>query len=129
MPLHLPLNAHLPVAPAELLRSHGYDVIAAQGILALRQLDDEDLLTEAARQRRALVTYNVRHFAPLARRWAHTGREHWGIILVHPRTIPQEDLGGQIEALGRLLASTPEDGLKNLTIFLKVASRAGNRVG
>jgi len=51
------------------------------------------------------------------------------IILVHPRTIPDEDLGGQIEALGRLLASTPEDGLKSLTIFLSVASRAGNRVG
>jgi hypothetical protein len=119
MPLRLLLNAHLPVALAASLKSRGYDVIAAQGIPDLRHLDDEDLLIEAAKQRRALVTYNIRHFAPLARGWAQGGREHWGIILVHPRTIPQEDLGGQIQALERLLASTSEEGLKNQTIFLE----------
>jgi len=117
--LRVLLDAHLPAALAELLRARGYDVVAAQAIPALRSLDDRNLLAEAAKQRRALVTYNIRHFAPLAREWAQTGREHWGIVLIHPHTMLQRDLGAQLLALEKLLASTPEDGLRNLAVFLE----------
>ncbi|MGH2355175.1 MAG: DUF5615 family PIN-like protein [Chloroflexota bacterium] len=119
MPLRLLLNAHLPTTLAEALRSRGYDVIAAQADERLRKLEEPDLLAEASGQRRVIVTYNVSDFDPLAREWARREQPHWGIVLVHSRTIRQGDFRGQLRALERLLASvSTEDGLYNQTIYL-----------
>lgn len=122
MPPRLLLDVHLSHALADELQRRGYDVIGAQRHDDLRRLSDEELLEECCRHRRAIVSYNIRHFDPLARRWAQAERPHWSIILIHSRSIPQQDFGGQLRALERLLnAIHDEAGLQDQTIFLAPA--------
>ncbi|HLF03443.1 MAG TPA: DUF5615 family PIN-like protein [Anaerolineales bacterium] len=42
---------------------------------------DEAQLEFAAQQGRAILTYNIKHFSPLAQLWYEAGRDHAGIIL------------------------------------------------
>jgi hypothetical protein len=42
---------------------------------------DEDQLAFAAAEGRAILTYNVRDFAPLHGQWLATGRPHAGVIV------------------------------------------------
>ena len=119
MPPRLLLDAHLSQSLADALRPHGVDAVAAQQDEVLGTMEDEDLLQEASRLHRAVVTYNIRDFDPLARRWAEAGRQHWGIILIHARTISQQDLGGQLRALlATLQPLASEDALQDQTVYL-----------
>jgi hypothetical protein len=125
VPPRLLLDAHLSDALAAGLRARGHDANAAQADVRLRHLADPDLLEEAARQERAVVTYNVRDYVPLAREWAVTGRHHWGIIVIHSRSIAQYDVGTQLRALDALLAAyPPADAWRDQTIFLTPARTA-----
>ncbi|MDI6772765.1 MAG: DUF5615 family PIN-like protein [bacterium] len=119
MPPRLLLDVHFSRAVADALRTRGFDVVAAQDDAWLRSRSDEHLLAAAAEQRRAVVTYNIDDFVTLARAWAMGERGHFGIVLVHPGTIAQADIGGQVRALERLLAPLPtEDALRTVTVFL-----------
>jgi len=117
--LRVLLDAHLPAALAELLRARGYDVVAAQAIPALRSLDDRSLLAEAANSAARLL----RTTSATSPRSQGSGRrldENTGESSSStPHTILQRDLGAQLLALEKLLASTPEDGLRNSTVFLE----------
>jgi hypothetical protein len=44
-------------------------------------MDDDEQLAFAAEQGRAVLTYNMKDFAPLATVWYEAGRNHAGIIL------------------------------------------------
>jgi hypothetical protein len=80
VPVKLLLDAHVWEGLAPALSARGYDVFAVVNS-PYRSLDDEPLLALAASQNRAVLTFNVKHFVPLARQWYHEGREHAGIIL------------------------------------------------
>ena len=121
MPPPLLLDVHLSHVVADGLNRRGFDVVAAAREVSLRQLEDAALLAEACLQRRAVVTYNIRDFAPLSREWAARERQHWGIVLIHPRTIAQSDLGAQLRALEGLLRALSDDGLRDQTVFLASA--------
>ena len=64
--------------------------------------DDEACLTEAARQRLTLVTYDRRTIPRLLKTWAESGRSHGGVIFVDEKTIAPSDVGGLVQALHRL---------------------------
>jgi predicted nuclease of predicted toxin-antitoxin system len=65
---------------AATLRDRGYDAINAQEEQR-KQFTDEEQLTFAALNQRALLTYNKKHFIPLAIEWWHEGRTHYGIVV------------------------------------------------
>ena len=77
--IKLLLDEHIWTGLTEALKKRGYDALH---ILDTEQggLDDEPLLTFAASQGRAVLTYNVKHFAPLVSLWYEAGREHAGVI-------------------------------------------------
>lgn len=104
---------------AKTLRERGYDVVAAVERDALGASDAAQL-ARAISEDRALVTYNVRDFGPLAKAAATAGREHAGIVLVSYRRLPPSDVGGLVRALAALLdeRSGPVD-LASQTLFLR----------
>lgn len=87
------------------LRERNLDVVAVIEIDGLRGTADPDLLVWAASEGRAIVTENVRDFAPLAQQWAQARRDHAGLIFTNPRRFArstQASPGNLIEALGAL---------------------------
>jgi hypothetical protein len=76
------LDEDVDVELASMLGAAGYDVLttlsAGRANLAL---SDDDQLTYAAANGRALFSHNVRDFVALAQEWASSGRVHAGLIL------------------------------------------------
>jgi len=115
------LDADVPPAVAVALARLGHDAIAGSGSPSLEELSDEDLLREATRQGRVLVTFNVADFVETAHRFAHAQEEHHGIVLIHSRSFSRVAIGAIAEALDRLFAS--RQTFANSLLFLKAASR------
>jgi uncharacterized protein with PIN domain len=80
------LDLMLPPKLAESLRAYGYDVTVARDLPTEVQRNDQALLAEATRQRRALVTCNYRdprsNSCLIHQEWVAQGKGHAGIILV-----------------------------------------------
>jgi hypothetical protein len=74
---------------ARQLRAKGYDVISVVADPALVGLPDDHVLAFAASEGRALVTANIKDFAPLDSRYRAAGQTHAGLILVSTKTFPQ----------------------------------------
>ena len=83
--MKLLLDTHHSPRAAERLRDEGYDVTAAAEDRLLATLSDEELLREAARDGRALVTENARDFDRIVRSWAAAGEHHAGVVFTSPR--------------------------------------------
>ena len=83
----------------------GHDVLALDQDETLSRLADEDVLALAVEQERIVITHNVRHFAPIVRSWAETGRGHHCAILV---TLPHTDYGAILRRLEQAFAARPE---------------------
>ena len=86
------------------LEARGHEVLALDRDQALARLPDEDVLELAAEQGRIVITHNVRHFAPIVRRWAETGRSHSGCILV---TLPHTSYGAILAGIEHAFAARP----------------------
>lgn len=121
------LDSHLSPALARGLRERGYDVVALQEEpRSLRGLPDDLLLAEAARQGRAIVTYNARDFAPLHRAFLAGGRSHAGIVLISSQAIRQDDIGGQLRALAAFLDEhAGETDIRDRLVWIRSVSRQG----
>ncbi len=65
------------------LRSRGIDVVTAAEAGMIRRKDEEHL-SLASDQRRALYSFNVRDFHEIHTKWTGIGRNHTGIILAQP---------------------------------------------
>jgi hypothetical protein len=65
-------------------------------------MGDELLLSQAAKHKLTLVTYDRRTIPPLLKMWAESGSNHGGVIFVDEKTIPPSDFGGLIRALQKL---------------------------
>jgi hypothetical protein len=110
------LDADVPPVLADALRKSGYDVLAASGDPAMGALSDADLLAEATRQDRVVVTFNVVDFVALTQDLARADRAHAGVILIHSRTFKRSDVGGMARALDALVRSRRD--LRNAVIYL-----------
>jgi predicted nuclease of predicted toxin-antitoxin system len=112
-PIKLLLDEHIWTGLTEALKKRGYEALH---VLDTDQsgLDDEPLLAFAASQGRAVLTYNVKHFAPLVSLWYEAGREHAGIIF--SVQLPPSEL---LRQTLKLLETLSADGLKNTARWLQ----------
>jgi hypothetical protein len=71
---------------SEAIRLQGYDVLEARALPIETQQDDWAILSEAARQRRVVVTCNYNdpasNFSSIHEEWQSQGKQHAGIILI-----------------------------------------------
>lgn len=81
--MRLLLDAHVsgPRIAAPLHKA-GHDVRAADEERELDGWGDEELLTLATSEERVMVTFDVKDFPDIARRWAEAGRAHAGLAIV-----------------------------------------------
>lgn len=120
--MRLLLDAHVSgpriAAP---LRETGHDVRSLDEERELDGWTDEALLALATGEERALVTFDVKDFPAIARKWAEAGRAHTGLAIVVG--IDHGEFGEIIRALERLLEQRPEiDDWADYTCFV---SRGG----
>jgi predicted nuclease of predicted toxin-antitoxin system len=107
------LDEDVNPAVAILLDADGIDVLSAQKAgRANRKITDEEQLTFAAGQGRAIITHNVKDYDRLARQWATEGKMHAGIIMGVSRE-PWE----LAEDIRRLQADYP-DGIRGYCLRL-----------
>jgi predicted nuclease of predicted toxin-antitoxin system len=102
------LDEDLSPRIAELLRRRGVDAISAAEV-GNRQISDQEQLLHAAREGRALVTRNVRHFVQLSKEALARQEPHAGMILCPPR-LRGFEIRAIADALTRLSKRFP-DGL------------------
>jgi len=112
VPAGILLDADVPPAVAAALVQRGHDAIAASG-------SHDDLLREATRQRRVLVTFNVVDFVEVAHRFAHAQEDHGGIVVIHSGSFPRTAIGAVAEALYRLIPV--RESFANSLLFLQSA--------
>lgn len=85
-----------------------------------RGISDEEELSFASSEGRAVITYNTKHFVPLARRWYAEGREHCGIILS-----PQISPGDLVHCVRNLLETLSAQELHNTVRWLQESTGEG----
>jgi uncharacterized protein with PIN domain len=107
------LDENIPPALAVILRSRGYDVVSAHEV-DMRGKKDEEQLEYAIAQGRVLLTFNVRHFAPLAKSYFEQGREHPGIVVS-----TDVELRKLIRLTTNLLEREKPEDLKNGFVWLQ----------
>lgn len=115
--MRLLLDEQISGKVAERLRQRGIDVVAVTDEPALRGLSDPDIFEVARQQKRAVVTYNRTDFEAIIRDYAAAGREHHGLVIVHPGRFP----GGEFTRLAKALSNQvlPPDG--NFVVWLQGA--------
>jgi Domain of unknown function (DUF5615) len=112
------LDAHISGPRiARALREAGYDVRAADEERELDGLTDEELLSIAAVEERIFVTFDVKDFPVIARRWAEAGRAHAGCAIVVG--IDHSEFGAILETIAAELSARPQQtDWTDLTLFL-----------
>jgi len=88
MPLRLYTDEDVTDLLARSLRGRGFDAVSAHEI-DLRGISDEDQLSCATAQDRAILTFNVRDFVALHRRIMTEGGRHAGIIVATQSPFPE----------------------------------------
>jgi hypothetical protein len=116
------LDAHISgPRVARALREHGHDVRAADEERALDGSADEDLLALASAEGRVMVTFDVKDFPVIVRRWAEAERRHAGCAIVVG--IDHGEFGAIICAIEQVLRAKPQQAdWANYTLFVTRAS-------
>ena len=107
------LDEQIWVYLSTLLREQGFDVIHVYES-DLEHMPDSEVLRSAVENHRAVVTFNTKHFIPLAREYFTEGKEHYGIVVSDE--IPQGELQRRVT---KLLESVSAEDLKNMVRFLQ----------
>lgn len=74
------LDEHIWVYLAKILREQGFDVIHATEVDLVATPDDK-IMEYAVDKHRAVVTFNIKDFIPLAVQYYEDGKEHYGIVV------------------------------------------------
>ena len=91
---------------AAALREAGHEVRAASEERELDGASDEELLALAAAEERVMVTFDVKDFPDIARRWAEAGVGATGLAIV----VDHGEFGTILRALENLFEARPEPG-------------------
>jgi nucleoside-diphosphate-sugar epimerase len=112
------LDAHISGRRvASQLRERGHDVRAADEERELDGVTDEELLSIAASEARIFVTFDVKDFPVIVRRWGEAGRAHAGCAIVVG--IDHGEFAAIVAAIARTLAAHPRQlDWADLTLFL-----------
>ncbi len=109
--VRLYLDRHIMKRLAVDLRSRGYDVLTTEEA-GKDSASDEEQLTLATSESRALLTFNIRDFAPLHEQCQAAERPHAGIIV--SQQLGRRQYGLLLERMLRLLNHfTAEDMVGN----------------
>lgn len=116
--MRLFLDAHISARRvAAPLRDQGHDVRAADEERELDRFTDEELLSVAASEGRIFVTFDVKDFPVIARRWAEAGRAHAGCAIVVG--IDHGEFGAILEIIAtELTARSNTADWADLTLFM-----------
>jgi predicted nuclease of predicted toxin-antitoxin system len=114
--IRLYLDRHVIPRLADDLRERGFDVVTTQQA-GLDTASDEQQLTFAMSERRAILTFNIRDFAPLHEQWLATGRCHAGIVV--SQQLGRRQYGTLLARTLRLLETTTADELCNNLVHLE----------
>jgi predicted nuclease of predicted toxin-antitoxin system len=114
--LRLYLDRHVMTRLADDLVRRGHDCVTTQQAV-LDTASDEEQLAHAAANSRAIVTYNIRDFAPLHEQWLAAGREHAGIIV--SRQLSGRQYGLLLSRMLRLLGELNADDMRNNLLHLE----------
>jgi predicted nuclease of predicted toxin-antitoxin system len=114
--VRLYFDRHIIARLADDLRSRGYDVLTTKNA-GLDTATDEEQLTFATALGRAILTFNIRDFAPLHERWSAAGRFHSGIIV--SRQLGSRQYGLLLQRMLRLLNHFTADELGSNIVHLE----------
>jgi hypothetical protein len=93
----------------------GFDVLTTQQA-GLDTASDEQQLAFATAERRAILTFNIRDFAPLHERWLAIGRSHAGIVV--SQQLGRREYGTLLARAVRLLETMTAEELSNNLVHL-----------
>jgi predicted nuclease of predicted toxin-antitoxin system len=97
---------------ARLLREQGFDVIHVNEV-DLDATPDEQIMEYAVGKHRAVVTFNVRDYVPIAIQYAEDGKEHYGVV------VSKELSHGELKRrVTKLLESVTAEELMNVVRYL-----------
>jgi len=99
-------------AAVQALRRSGFNVVSTSEAGRCGQ-SDEAQLAWAAAEGRALVTFNVAHFAALHAAWLRSGRHHGGIVVSSQRAV-----GDFVRRLLRLARELSAEAMRDRLEFL-----------
>jgi hypothetical protein len=123
------LDEHVSPRVADALRASGHDVVAVSEVRELRGRSDDDILAQATRDERAVVTHNFADFLSIAGEWSTASRAHSGLVLV-PIGFQRRGIGAYIISLEAILEAHPAvDALRDLIVWaetLEPRSASGN---
>jgi predicted nuclease of predicted toxin-antitoxin system len=91
---------------ASILRAGGLDAVHVRD-LGLSGAEDQEVLDEAARQKRCVVTRNRNDFLMLTEFYFHEGRPHHGVLIV-PRSYPGNKASKIAQAIISLTQNHPD---------------------
>jgi predicted nuclease of predicted toxin-antitoxin system len=116
--MRLLLDAHLSGrVVGRHLRERGHDVLALDEHRSLEGLDDPDVLDLATKERRILITHNVKDFPDILRDYADEGSQHAGCIILVGIQLSQ--FGQLIRSIEAALACAPDQqGWANRSLFV-----------
>lgn len=90
---------------ASILRAEGIDAVHLRE-LGLSGAEDQEVLEEAARQKRCVVTRNRNDFLMLTEFYFHEGRTHHGVLII-PRSYPGDQTSRIAHAIIALSQNQP----------------------
>lgn len=106
------LDEDVHVALGTILRKRGFDVEHAQESNRKGRSDSEQL-EYAVRQKRCLMTFNVKDFVLLHNECVQQGQQHWGIIV--SKQLPP---GESLRRILNVLQKYSPKSMKNRLLFL-----------
>jgi predicted nuclease of predicted toxin-antitoxin system len=114
--VRLYFDRHIMARLAVDLRGRSFNVLTTEEA-GLDTATDEQQLAFATQEGRAILTYNIRDFAPLHTQWLADGRSHTGIIV--SRQLGSRQYGLLLERMLRLLNHFTAEEMTNNIVHLE----------
>ncbi len=111
--IKLYLDEDISQTVAVVLRSRGFDAVSVHEA-GMRGKTDEEQMAYAINDGRVLLTFNAKHFAPLAKQLYKNGQSHFGIVISK-----QVNLSEMIRLIVRMLKAGKADDLKDSFMWLQ----------
>ena len=106
------LDEHIWAYLAKLLREQGFDVVHVNEVDMVATADDR-IMKYAVDEHRAVVTFNIKDFVPLAVQYYEDGKEHYGVVL--SKELSRGELQKRVT---KLLATVTAEELMNSIRYL-----------
>jgi len=106
------LDEHIWAYLAKLLREQGFDVVHVNEVDMVATADDR-IMKYAVDEHRAVLTFNIKDFVPLAVQYYEDGKEHYGVVL--SKELSRGELQKRVT---KLLANVTAEELMNSIRYL-----------